>query len=221
MLRRRGPVIDVVASQGFPLGQPVLRFQAKPRLGDIACEVVGGNGELIGLIRARSKIPEYFGRETRTLEFALLRPSGAAALTFTRIGGGTRHHNLVVQDGGGAHLGRLRQISAPGRLWRTPRLSMALEYGSELLGLTEVCVLPSDTAAIVTVPVRTESGHVLAVVERRCREDGHFFDYELDCPVPVAPPLPDLLAATGFAHHFYDRIAIGPPADSQPKSFWT
>ncbi|MBO0681351.1 DUF2510 domain-containing protein [Mycolicibacterium sp. S2-37] len=206
----------------FPLGEPVILLRALPGPADvdIACSVHDGREAQIGLIRPRHRVPTLVGRETATLVFDLLRPTGAVVLTLTRTGGATKHHHIVVEDGGGNPVGRLRQTSSYWRLFRTSRLDVVLEGGTTGLGSTQVCIRPDEPFAAVETPVRDTSGDVLAVVERRWRyADGStdFFDYTLRCSRPLTAPLPDLLIATAFAHYLYDRLAVGGPLEAMNR----
>ncbi|WP_281498550.1 DUF2510 domain-containing protein [Mycolicibacterium sp. F2034L] len=205
----------------LPLGEPVLLFRAIPGQADvdIACAVHDGRETQLAVIRPREGVPALIGRETATLVFDLVRPTGSVALTLTRVGGATRHHQLLVEVGGGV-IGRLRQTSSYWRLFRTSRLDVVLEGGASSLGSTQVCVRPNEPFAAIDTPVRAASGDVLAVVERRWRyADGStdYFDYTLRCPAPLAAPLPDLLVATAFAHHLYDRLAVGGPLEAMNR----
>ncbi|WP_102141247.1 DUF2510 domain-containing protein [Mycobacterium hubeiense] len=206
----------------LPLGESTLFLRSIPEWADIdlSCSVENAHGQQIAAIRSRSRVPAFAGREVVTLVFDVVRPDGAPMLTITRIGGFKRSHCVQVHDHAGRDLGRLRQTSSFLRLFRTPRMTMVLEFGEKHLGNTDICINPNKRFEVVYAPIHDLSGAVIATVERRWRYTGaptDFFDYKLDCLRATAQPLPVLLLATAFAHYLYDRLAIGGPTEAMGR----
>lgn len=207
------------SAPGHPIGEPILRLRGIPceRDVDVSCALETQSGQQVGLIRPRSNRLSAINREVADLSYEVLGPGGAPILSLKRLGGLARKHTVVVEDGAGRHLGRIRQTSSVWRQMRTSRITVALEAGGHQVATTDICIDPRDRFAAVCEPIGPTAGPAIATVERQWRSVGtsnDFFDYTLSCLQPTVQPLPELLLATAFAHCLYDRLAVGGPLET-------
>lgn len=208
-----GPAIQNAA--GYPMAESNLILQAIPcpRDTDVACSLLNSRGDQIGGIRSLGRGLSELGRGVEDVVFEVVGINGAQRLLITRRGGFLKHHQVHVHDPAQNYLGGLRQTSSFWRQFRTPRLTMVLEYGREQLASTEVCIEPeTQRFTDVQAPIHDTAGRVIATVYRRWRYVDtitDFFDYQLVCHHPVPHPLPELLLTTAFTHYLYDRILVG------------
>jgi hypothetical protein len=216
------PAAVLPQTSGYPLAESVVYLRAiTSRFDrDIACGIEGGDGRQLGWIRPAAGVQaQRLSASGQT--FAMLDPGGASMAFIVRAGG--RHdQRLTLIDNEGRPLGQLRQVSSYWRqLLRTSRITMQIESRDHDLAKADVSIDPHKRDARVSEPIRDSAGGVLATVERQWRPTSSMtdhFDYRLNCFRRTSDPLPTLLLVTAFAHHLYDRLAVGGPVGALGKA---
>ncbi|GAT02694.1 uncharacterized protein RMCFA_2806 [Mycolicibacterium fortuitum subsp. acetamidolyticum] len=211
-----------VSADGYPFGEPTL-FLRPIRSGfgsDVRCSITNRQGQPLALIQPLGEFP-FGAAAVCKLEFEVVRPNGIQLLRFTRSTGRTSfaRHCLQVHDPAGNELGCLRQTNSYWQYFRTPWMSVDLEYEDQAMGTSKIRThIPPFTALELDVPINDAGGAEVARVRSQPNQSRltraltkATFDYRLDCACPTSPPMSGLILAVTFAHFLYDNLSSVAP----------
>lgn len=214
-----------VTRSGYPLGEETLHLRpiADRHDNNIMCALEATNGQCLAIMRPLTQLSPIT-RATDDLEFEIVRPDYAPLFRLTRYGGSSGHI-VELRDQSGSDLGRLRQTNSVWQQVRTQRMNLAIEFGNQRLGHTQVNTSAfKRTNAKVHEPVYDATETAVAHVDRQWHTyTGSLhpqFDYTITCAAPSTHPLPTLTLAIALTHYIYDKIMTGGPLRKQSWTWW-